>query len=374
MGEDARPVIRDLLDRPITDSEVRARLDGALAQIDENRVTGTSYITLHYKDAPASAIYADLSRQCYAKLKTMPDNLLDEPDLAKISIDVDRQPFWKVITQLSEKTGLDLQQYNEGVRLMRGGFRMNSPFTVLQGPFLVVATQISRTQVEMLAGGGSSNDFALQLVAYSEPKLKVLNSDAGVHLIEAVDDHGNSLIPTDNAQRGYYGGGGNTWNLFAQLKYPEKNPGAHVTRLKGSASFQVQTKSQVLEIPAVKSLRESSRMMGDMPVMFHDLKKAGTNWELRLSANPQAMGGDRWNQFNQNVQSIKLVDDAGQELDHAGMRSSGNGQGIEYVMMYVQSTQDGRHAGDPAKMLWEVPTGSRQVNVTFDFKNLPMPH
>ena len=29
---------------------------------------------------------------------------------------------------------------------------------------------------------------------------------------------------------------------------------------------------------------------------------------------------------------------------------------------------------DPAKLFWEVPTGSKEINVPFEFKDLPMPH
>ena len=115
-----------------------------LTQIDENRVIGALFVTIHLKDVSAKVVFEELLRQCYAELKPFPPNLFDEPNAAKVSIDVDRQPFWTAMNQIAEKTGIDLQQYNEGIRLMRGGFRMNSPFSTIQGPFLVVATQISR--------------------------------------------------------------------------------------------------------------------------------------------------------------------------------------------------------------------------------------
>ena len=179
MGEAARPIIHELLSRALPDAETRTRLEAALAQIDENRVIGASFITMHLKDATPRSVFEELSRQCYADLQPFPPNLFDQGGSPKVTIDIDRRPFWTAMNQIADKTGIDLQQYNEGIRLMRGGFRMNSPYSTVQGPFLIVATQITRTQTEMLAnGGGASSDFSMQMMAYSEPKLHVLSSTA----------------------------------------------------------------------------------------------------------------------------------------------------------------------------------------------------
>jgi hypothetical protein len=376
MGEDARPLIKELLARPLADAETRTRLESALSQINENRAAGPSFITMHLKDANPKTVFAELSRQCYSELKPFPDNLFDQSDLPKVSIDIDRQPFWKAMNIITEKTGIDLQQYNDGVRLMRGAFHVNSPYSIVHGPFMVVATQITRTQTQMLAnGGGTSSDFSMQLTAYSEPKIHVLSSSASVKLDEVVDNAGHSLIPDGPDNRGYYGGGGGTWNLFAQLKYPD-HPGDKIARFRGNATFLVQTKSQQVQIPDVKSLKDLNHLIGDMPVIFHDLKKNGETWELRLSAHPQAFGGNRWAQFNQSVQSkLRLIDSTGQDLDHRGMRSRGNGTGIEFTILFATSVRpaDARHSTDPDKLLWEVSTGSKEVNLPFEFKDLPMP-
>jgi hypothetical protein len=377
MGEEARPLIKELLERPIADVDVRTRLETARSLIDENRIVGPSYITMHLKDADPKLVFQELSRQCYTDLKPFPENLFDQKDLPKITIDIDRQPFWTAMAQISEKTGIDLQQYNEGVRLMRGGFRIASAYSAVQGPFLVVANSITRTQTEMLAnGGGSSSDFCMQLIVYSEPKLHVLSSNSTVKLDEAVDNAGNSLIPTGPDNRGYYGGSSGIWNLYSQLKYPDKNPGTRIAKYKGSATFTIQTKSQQIQVPDLTRMKEVTRVIAEVPVIFHDMKKNGEIWELRLSANPQTLGPGRWNQFNTSVQTnLHILDDAGQTLDQRGMRSRGNGTGIEFTMMYAKSVRptDGRTSGDPSKLLWEVSTASKEVNVQFEFKDLPMP-
>ena len=166
------------------------------------------------------------------------------------------------------------------------------------------------------------------------------------------------------------------WNLYSQLKYPDKNPGTRIARYKGSADFVVQTKSQQIQIPDITGIKELTRVVADIPVIFHEMKKNGEIWELRLSANPQTLGPGRWNQFNQSVQTnLQLLDNAGQVLDHRGMRSRGNGNGIEFTLLFAKSVRpsDARSSGDPTKLLWEVSTGSKEINVPFEFKDLPMP-
>ena len=103
MGEDARPIIKELLSRPIADIDVRTRLETVRSLIDDNRILGPSYITIHLKDADPKVVFEELSRQCYTDLKPFPENLFDQKDLPKVSIDIDRQPFWTAMAQLSGK-------------------------------------------------------------------------------------------------------------------------------------------------------------------------------------------------------------------------------------------------------------------------------
>ena len=378
MGQRVRPMISDWLRRPNLDVEARVRLEAVAAQIDQDRVLGPSYITMHVKNASVKSVFADLSRQCFSELHPFPENLLDQPDLPKVTLDIEHQPFWQAMQVISAKTGVDLQQYNEGVKLMRGSFHVTSNYAVIQGPFWVVPNAISRTQTEMLAnGGGSSSDFSLQLMAYSEPKLHVLSSSAMLKIAEAVDSAGNSLVPTGMENRGYYGGSGGTWNLFAQLKYPEKNAGDHIAHLKGSASFVVQTRSQHLQIPNIRSIHDQAQMVGETAVLFRELKKVNDLWELRLQTDMPNFGSPRWMQFNQSVQNdLQLVDDNNQPLDHRGMRSQGNGNHMEFTILFARSQRalDGRGSNEPAAVLWDVPTASKEMVVTFDLKDLPMPH
>ena len=118
LGESARPLLENLL-KQTTDLDVITRANATLAQLDENRMIGPSYVTLHFKNVPARDVAEALGQQAFAPLRVFPENLWDDPAIPKVTIDVDHQPFWTAMRQFTEQTGLDLNPYADGVRLMR---------------------------------------------------------------------------------------------------------------------------------------------------------------------------------------------------------------------------------------------------------------
>src|SRR6266542_6031267 len=67
MGEEALPRLNKLADTT-DDGEVRTRASAAVAQIEENRITGASLITMKLEGAPAATAFAQLAQQAGAPL------------------------------------------------------------------------------------------------------------------------------------------------------------------------------------------------------------------------------------------------------------------------------------------------------------------
>jgi hypothetical protein len=65
LADDALPRLQHVADTA-TDDEVRTRAAAAVAQIEENKITGASLVTLHLKDAPAAQAFAELAHQARA--------------------------------------------------------------------------------------------------------------------------------------------------------------------------------------------------------------------------------------------------------------------------------------------------------------------
>lgn len=55
------------------------------------------------------------------------------------------------------------------------------------------------------------------------------------------------------------------------------------------------------------------------------------------------------------------------------MSSRGINNDIELSLQFGQSNRPDGRSGEPAKLLWEFPLESRDVTVSFQFADLPMP-
>lgn len=388
MGDAAGPLIDELL-RTAGGAEARARLEGARARIAENRVAGPSMVTLRLTDASPAELFAELSRQARAELKLYPSNLFEHGRWPRVSIDVKGKPFWEVMRELGPRLGVRVGGHTGELRLMSAGGGagpagdfLASPFAHVSGPVLFVPGQLTRTQVVDLTGPPAhSGAFQLSMTAVAEPKLVVLQADGAVRLDEAVDDRGNSLLAEGVAPpAGPLNTGGRVFPITCRLKYPDRNPGRTIARLRGTMRFVIQTKSERLEIADVLASKEVHWTAGDARVVVHGMTRGPDGYELQLgigSAQPAPVGAGRgagW-QLHQSMQNrLRLLDANDQPVERRGYSSRNADDRTEFTLQFSEATHPhGRRAAEPLKLVWEVPTETREVAVPFEFKDLPMP-
>lgn len=373
-GPDAKPFIGDLVQRASSD-EARKNALSALAEIDEIRITGPSYLTLHFKDAPPARVFAEISRQCFAPLPTSPADLWEQSGGSPgITVDVDHEPFWKVVPSLCRKAGVGFRPFPNGFRLVRGGSPADG-ITQVVGPFLVTANAISYTRTRTFNARPEQSQFGMSLSVLPEPKLVVLQGGGAVAIDQAIDDRGHSLVPEDASRNGVWGGfnGSGSWALYATLQYPRNNPGTRIARFRGTTSFLLQTESQKIDLD-VASLNQTSRVIHGMRVTFQDMKKSGDGWQLRVRVDQPSFGGPEWQQLIDGVQNrMQILDAEGNPLEHGLMNMSSKDSAMELVLEFARTARaDGRPAGEPARLAWEVPTKTRTVPLPIQFDDLPL--
>lgn len=391
-GEEARAPLEQVI-RTTHNLDVRTSAQDALRQIDDNRIAGPSFVTLHLKDVPAKQAFEALAKQAFVDFEPWPDNLWEQgQSFPNVTLWVDRVPFWSVMKVLSERTGLGLREMNGHVRLVQGQ-PLNGRAHVA-GAFLVLATQIDRSQTLTIGAAdnganpaAAEENFGLQLTALAEPKLTVLRSDGNVKIDQAVDDKGNSLVPTDaeSSAQGYFGGGGGNgmWSLYARLHYPS-DPGTKIARFRGSVQFIVQVRSQKISIANLPAASEHTEVVRGTRITIHDFKKGdGDQYTLKLSIKQPGgvavlpAGADQftWEELQSSIQTHLQVQDArGQSLDHRGWSSSTRNDAMEITLTFAASqSTEGKPTGDPVKLSWEIPVETRELIVPIEFDNLPMP-
>ena len=415
LGQQGRPVIEDLLKR-VDDVGTRARLEGALRQIEELRRSGTSFITLHLKDATPGQVVEEIAKQAYAPIRLQPENLFDADPAGngrKRDVDLDRVPFWQAVQQFAADHGLVFIPGERGLQLSRAGAGRGGQAAgpaVIDGPFLVVANALNRNLNLPLAANALAQpaqppappgqpaaaaaaaaaappqvheNFGVQFSAFAEPKLAVLRCDSVVNVEEATDDNGNSLVAEPGRQfgGGYYNGGSGVWSLHARLRYPPKNAGKTITRLRGSVTFLLQTASQSIEIADILNVKpQQPQVFGGVQLTVSGMTKAPEgHYDLKLSVGHDVLQQLSWGGVQQSMQTdLKVLDADGRPLSRRGMSTRGDNDRIEFTLHFNAGRRgnggNGQgETGPPAKLVWQIPTETKQRVVRFEFKDLPMP-
>jgi hypothetical protein len=375
------------------DPELRARIEGALKQIEANDATGPTFVTLHLKDAPAAEAFDQLARQAGATLTTQPPGLLQRGDLPKVTLDVEREPFWLVMRKLCGACNLRPERSGDKKLALAAddGSWARRPF-VTSGPFLVTANELYVTRGvrfgaeqpaeaknplprDPLAPDGLQDHAQLQVEAWFEPKLSGMSWSVG-NVVEATDGAGRSMTLPRGAEprrRATYGGSRyyGEWESVVWLSVPPRDkPGAKLSRLKFLSSFSVQTGVDRFEVPNVLAAKDVEHVAGPARLVVKNVMRLGDDqYELAVGSYPagdvSAWRGAQAGQFRRGPQ---LVFDDGRPLMQAGGSSSMSDRA--YTSQLRFTAERGR---EPAKVVWEVPTGVQQFTVPVEFQDLPIP-
>jgi hypothetical protein len=380
------------------DPDLRARLEGAIKQIEENDATGPTFVTLHLKDATAAEAFDELARQAGAKLATQPPGLLQRDDLPRVTLDAERQPFWMVMRQLCGTCKVRPERSGEKKLALAAddGSWAKRPF-VTSGPFLVTANELYVTRGirfgaeppaaeakpekvalprDALAPGDDVKDHAqLQVEAWFEPKLHGMSWSVG-NVVEAVDDAGRSMLLPRGAEprrRATYGGSRyyGEWESVVWLAVPPNDrPHAKLAKLKFLSSFSEQTGVERIEVPNVLTAKDVEHVVGAARLVVKGVTRLGNDqYELAVGSYPvgdaQAWRGVQAGQFRRGP---RLLSDDGRELSQAGGSSSMSDR--EYTSQLRFMADRGK---EPAKLVWDVPTGVQQYAVPVEFQDLAIP-
>ncbi len=399
MGEDVLLDLVPALEKAV-DPEVRTRLESAIARIEEDRLIGGSLITLKLDGVPAAKAVEEISRRARAPILLEPAGLLQGKSAKKVSLNVDHRPFWEVMSLVCRQAEVEpacitRQGREMGMGLVRanGAKEWDDRPVVLAGPLLIRADTISRTSsISLRDGGDSANEFSLTLTAFAEPKLKVLDYSGTIHLDEVVDEKGNSLVPPeDNGVPANLetfgnsrGGFPSQWALGATLAYP-KNAGKTITRLKGSASFEVQIRAARLELPIHSAKNVSVRLDG-----VRLLVKSVDGARADLSVFRDGRGDAEWLRLRTLVSQAEaqVVDDKGQVISRTqngvDADESNDSQRMDLKLRLMRDGEDGsegktaregrKKVSEGSKFIWEFPVETRDVVVPFVIHDLPIPH
>ena len=376
-GDAVRPAVADAAahaDSP----EVRARSAGVIATLDRLAAERPTAVTLHMADASPRDVIAALAKQGGMPLPVWPEQLWTPRfggAIPRVTVDADGRPFWDVVADVCDKAGVCPRLMGPGgdVVLMQGSAgSLRCPRSVTPGRFLVVATGVQR--MRSLTFGPNQPQpqasDAIRFALFADPKVPVLSAEMAPTLTEAVDDRGRSLVPpTDAGWRRQPNpfAGGHMIDFSAPLTLPDGGY-RQIARLKGTLRLVVPSRVERVEVADVSSNAPSTHRAGPYTVRVEYCQVNDRVLICRaavVTANEAEAAA-----VEHAVSGIRFEDANGQTITSRG-GGPGMHRGDRVDVMANAVAADPIRL--PVKLVWDAPVGPKEVEVAFEFHDLPLP-
>jgi hypothetical protein len=379
LGDKAVEPLRKLISAT-TDPEVRASAETILGNIAENDRNGPTRLTLHFDEEDSSKVLAAICKQAQCGIQIWPERALDQAR-QRITIHCDNSPFWDVMKEFCAKAGVAPRAMGMTTDLTLAADKNAGMMGVSysSGPCLIIASGTTATQnVTYQTPEQFRNGMTVAMTLYVEPKIYVAGYSPQPTITEAIDDKGKSWRsppPPEAIQmdrRGGMMGREHVVNFSVPLTRPA-DCGKKLVKLSGTIPLFLAS-TQRIEFENAMNVKNVEKKAGDQTVVLRDIvSQHGDGVEVILAfpgAHP-ALGF----MHRESGLTVKLVDANGRSWFNAGGMGSprpGRNEQMDYGFDFIRH-RPGGNAGDPDRLIVELPGTPRQVKVPFEFKDLRLP-
>ena len=113
--------------------------------------------------------------------------------------------------------------------------------------------------------------------------------------------------------------------------------------------------------------------MAGHKLVVKSVRSRGETYTVNLTVkrDPKKSGG--WGQINLSS-TFRMVDANGVPLSRRNYGGGTNAEDFAYLsLMFGRDDWNGEGAGAPAKLIWEVPTDTAELEAPFEFVDVPLP-
>jgi hypothetical protein len=344
---------------------------------DYGDVTKPTPVTVHLQNAAPRQVFDEIAKQAGQAFLTQPANLWEKSPGSPISLELKDQPFWVAMKEACGKAGISLKYATDTaeprVILARDNQDWTTYPTVSSGPFLVSLIGLHRAStVDLRKPKDVQRTFYAKFTVFCEPRFRFLRAPLTAKIEEAVDDKGTSLVPkkADASPMNFV----TSWvyNLEGRLDYP-KEAGARIAKLRASATFIAQTKSETIEVADPLTSPNASRSVAGRKVVIKEVRRGAEEYEATVALVRDGLPAEQWENTTFPGNALRLVDAEGKQVVARGFGLGGRSDESTFVFKFEKEPPRGSRIGKPVKLVWEIPTETREVPVVMEFKDLPMP-
>ncbi len=128
------------------------------------------------------------------------------------------------------------------------------------------------------------------------------------------------------------------------------------------------------EIPNILTAKNVEKTVANRRLLVKEVKQAGEQYTVHVSIFRAGMSPGDWSTLSYPGNAVRLLDKDGKALSHQGGGGGGGADEMTYTWTFGRQNWGGDdRPGEPHRLVWEIPTETREMNVGFDFKDLPMP-
>lgn len=363
-----------------------------------DRLTGgPTLLTLHFKDARPQDVLDEVIKQSKAQgvevrtVETRRPNAVP-PNAQPVTLDIEKQPFWVAMKTLLPMLHLFSAPDGRGNGILLWGFagprgqgRMQGP-SVMGADCLLYVEQIERVQRATLIPGDQApperqDNLNIAMSAFVDPKIHVLPERAAVLVDTAMDENRRALTLQQDGRNSYYGSS-QPVVLQIPLNCPT-NLGTRIARLRGTLRLAVISRQERWEVPAVLDARNLSRTVDNTRYSVTSVVAQGEQYTVNITiSRPQPAGGpgENFNPFG-STRTLRLLDQDDHEFQLRSSQFGGDGQAYTGTLIYARpglgfnplGGANAQPVGDPKKLVWEIPSEIRTLEVPFEFADMPIP-
>jgi hypothetical protein len=350
----------------------------ALVAHAQSDPTQPTLVTIRLENAAPKQVFDELANQAALAFSTLPAKMWDKNPGAPVTFIAENQPFWLAMKDACAKTGVSLKYATDTAAPQIILTRDNQDWTnypaVGSGPFLVNLIGLHRAStVDMRKPNDVQRSFFAKFSVFCEPRVRLLRGSLNAKVDAATDDKGNSLTPksTEEIPLNFV----TTWayNLEGKLEYPAANAGTRIPLLRASARFIVQTKSETIEIPDPLAAKNVTKSVAGRKVTIKDVQRAPEEYQATVTFSRDQIPADQWPGTVFPGNTLRLVDADGKMIIARGFGLGGKSDDSTYVFKFEKEPPRGSRIGKPLKLIWEIPTETREIPLAFEFKDVPVP-
>jgi hypothetical protein len=357
----------------------------AVAHADDAAVikNDTAPITMHLESAPTTEVLAELAKLTGVQITVWPENLWEQykhnhdGPPASISVDADNKSFWQVMQQISEASKLSpfamgaesviTMQFNQSP----GGLFGKRPTSI--GPSATItANSLERQHTVNLDSETvePTRRCGVNLTAYVDPRLRMIKYHSQPTVETATDENGTILTGAagNSAQMQATQSKWQLPNLFLPLDY-DPAVSKKLAVLKGSVHVSVASEIEKLEITDLPAASGMQKDVAGRTITIEEVKDENNSVSVELKITRGDVPKEQFRELTNDIfQAVDL-----RSADGKRRNNSGGGGGGDDEINYSFSASYSNEAEKAVALVWEIPTKIEEVELPFEFKDLPLP-